>query len=83
MRPRVSLGNESNRDASMICTFPKTSSGKPINAIILLWSDVRSEVGRDRVGARVARGGEPQSSNVCSRPDDRICVDSLDDYTMK
>jgi len=35
---------------------------------MLLWSDVRRDVGRDSVGAREARGGEPQSSSVCRSP---------------
>lgn len=49
-------------------TFPKISRGRPIYAIILLWSEVRRDVGRDKVGARAANGGDPQSSNVCNRP---------------
>jgi hypothetical protein len=49
-------------------TLPKMSRGRPINAIMLLRSEVRNDVGRDNVGARDAIGGEPQSSNVCKRP---------------
>jgi hypothetical protein len=35
---------------------------------ILFLSDVLSSLGRERVGALVARLGAPQSSNVWSRP---------------
>lgn len=52
----------------IIPTFPKMSNGRPRYAIMLLRSEVRSEVGRLSVGARTARGGEPQSSSVCKSP---------------
>ncbi len=35
---------------------------------MLLWSEVRNDVGRVNDSARAARGGEPQSSNVCNSP---------------
>lgn len=50
-------------------TFPKISSGRPMYAIILLRSDVRNDCGHDNVGARAARGGDPQSSSVCNKPE--------------
>lgn len=53
-------------------TFPKMSSGKPTNASKLLRSEVRSEDGRDSAGARVASGGEPQSSSACNRHGMRV-----------
>lgn len=59
-------------------TLPNTSSGRPINAIILLWSDVFRELGRDRVGARLARGGEPQSSRVCNNPSKKMRKPRID-----
>lgn len=37
-------------------------------AIMLFGSDVLSEVGRESVLARQARGGDPQSSRFCNRP---------------
>jgi hypothetical protein len=49
-------------------TSPKMSSGSPVNAVMLLRSDVRSSVARVSVGARVGSGGEPQSCRVCSGP---------------
>lgn len=48
--------------------MPKISNGKPMYAIILFRSDVRSDCGHESVGARAARGGDPQSSNVCNKP---------------
>lgn len=48
-------------------TLPKISSGKPTNVSKLFRSDVRNSDGRERVEALAARGGEPQSSNVCSK----------------
>jgi len=47
--------------------FPEITRGSPVKAIMLLRSEVRKDVGRDNVGARAARGGELQSSNVCRR----------------
>jgi len=52
-------------------------------AIILLRSDVRSEVGRDKVGARAASGGEPQSSSVCNSPIELKCVMRLGRKTVQ
>lgn len=49
-------------------TLPKISSGRPMYAIILLRSEVRNDCGHESVGARVARGGDPESSSVCNRP---------------
>jgi len=54
------------------CTFPKISSGKPVNAIILLRSEVFNEVGRVNVGALFASGGDPASSSVCSNPGSNV-----------
>ena len=49
-------------------TFPKISSGRPMYANILLRSDVRNDCGHESVGARAARGGDPQSSSVDNKP---------------
>ena len=49
-------------------TFPKISKGRPMNASMLLWSEVFNDVGFERVVARVACGGDPESSRFCSRP---------------
>ena len=56
------------RDSTSGSTFPNKSSGRPMYASILFRSEVLSELGRDSVGARAANGGEPQSSNVRSKP---------------
>lgn len=42
-----------------------------MNDIMLLRSEVRKEVGRESDGALEAKGGEPQSSKVCSKPMNR------------
>jgi hypothetical protein len=49
-------------------SFPNTSSGNPINTIMLLWSLVFKLVGLVSVGALAASGGDPQSSNVWRSP---------------
>jgi len=49
-------------------TLPKISSGRPMYAIILLRSEVRNDCGHESVGARAARGGDPESSSVCNKP---------------
>ncbi len=59
---------EMERNSKLNATLPKRSNGRPIKAIILLRSEVRNDVGRESVGARAAKGGEPQSSSVCSNP---------------
>lgn len=38
-------------------------------AIILLRSEVRNDCGHESVGARAARGGDPESSSVCNKPE--------------
>lgn len=63
------LNGSSDLDATLVdITLPNTSSGIPIKAIMLLWSEVFKELGRERVGALLESGGEPQSSRCCNKP---------------
>ena len=39
-----------------------------------LRSEVRNELGRDKLAAREAKGGEPQSSSVSRRPNNVLLI---------
>lgn len=43
-----------------------------MNAIMLLLSDVFKDVARVKVVALAFSGGEPESSKVCSRPEESM-----------
>lgn len=72
MHPVVADQELSTDFTRMIPTFPNISKGSPRYAFRLLRSEVRNEVGRERVGALDSSGGDPQSSNVFKRPDERV-----------
>lgn len=48
---------------------------------MLLWSEVLSDVGRVKDGAREAKGGEPQSSRLCNRPWRTLDMENIKCYT--